>query len=132
MKRPLFFFFAFLSIFQTALIRSAFCEVSPGMLWKTRGLEAIEKLKGLDKNTSDPKTQLEIMLETSFAQHATDPEFEHEIGNGLDFYKIILQKSQGDFFILNYVYDKKEQPDSTNGKPIHKALPLFFALKNAC
>lgn len=89
--------------------------------WKERGFVALSRLDSL-KDKQDLKSRYQYLLEFAFAMHATTGKsnpygFVHKTDNGLDFYKIILNKAkntasktgvdEAGLFAINYIYDHK-------------------------
>ncbi len=88
-------------------------------LWKERGFVALSRLDSL-KTKQDRKSRYQFLLEFAFAMHATAGQsnpygFVRKTDNGLDFYKIILNKTknpasktgvdEAGLFAINYIYD---------------------------
>ena len=66
--------------------------------WKERGFVALSRLDSL-KDKQDRKSRYQSLLEFAFAMHATAGQsnpygFVRKTDNGLDFYKIILNKTK--------------------------------------
>ena len=89
--------------------------------WKERGFVALSRLDSL-KDKQDRKSRYQSLLEFAFAMHATAGQsnpygFVRKTDNGLDFYKIILNKTKNSasktgvdeagLFAINYIYDHK-------------------------
>jgi hypothetical protein len=89
--------------------------------WKERGFVALSRLDSL-KDKQDRKSRYQLLLEFAFAMHATTGQsnrygFVRKTDNGLDFYKIILNKGtnpvsktvvdEAGLFAINYIYDQK-------------------------
>ena len=89
--------------------------------WRERGFIALSRLDSL-KDKQDRKSRYQFLLEFAFAMHARTGQsnpygFVRKTENGLDFYKIILNKGENTasktgvdetgLFAINYIYDQK-------------------------
>jgi hypothetical protein len=90
---------------------------SPSLLWKAKALESFERLGSLEDalkkvanrwNSSEAKRlRCESMMETAFASHV-HPDLAptvHKTGDGLEFFKVVLNGGENGLFDLTYVYD---------------------------
>lgn len=93
-------------------------QVNPPQLWKSRALEATEKLQTLRRkletlrdrwNTGEAnETKCEAMLETAFTMHLTHESIVHKVlKSGKHAFKIILNGGEQGLFDLSYIYDPK-------------------------
>lgn len=118
MRKLIYLFVILFGLAQTAFAGS---PEDNAQMWKERGFVALSRLDSL-KDKQDLKSRYQYLLEFAFAMHATTGKsspygFVHKTENGLDFYKIVLNKSknaasktgvdEAGLFAINYIYDHR-------------------------
>jgi hypothetical protein len=105
------FLTAFTAILILLWFRYAYADADEVLdYWRYNGMLALEKMDGLaEKAASDKRAKYEQMLLSAYAAHVDNKDYEnvHKLINGVDFYKVILNKGNDESFCISYGYNNE-------------------------